>query len=134
VNFDEARAAVYSRLKTFMDASHPAVKVEYENVQLIDRDQQLDAFVCCELLFTDGYQLALSGGVRYEGAIYLSHWAKEDRGTAASLQMLGQLATLFQMTSFGPGLNTRAPRPLPGRDQLGWHISTLRIPFWFDQL
>lgn len=134
MNFESARVAVYSRLNTAWSASHPTMKVRYENNLTVDLNTEMAPFLTCELLFNDGAQLSLgsSPGVRYEGAIYLSVWAKESSGTSAALTRLGELALLFQMAAFG-GVNTRAPRPLPGRVQAGWYVLTLRIPFWFDQ-
>jgi hypothetical protein len=133
MNFDDARAAIYGRLDTAWGASHPTMPVRYENRMAVDLDKEKSPFVACELLFTDGEQIELSAnpGTRYQAAIYLSAWAKEDSGTSDSLKDLSELALLFGMKSFG-GVNTRAARPLPGRVESGWYVLTLRVPFWID--
>jgi hypothetical protein len=135
MTFEDARAVIYGRLNTSWSAAHPGMPVRYENRMAVDLGKEIDPFITCEILFNDGEQLGMGDnpGVRYEGAIYLSVWVKEDSGTAEALTYLGELATLFQMAVFG-GVKTRACRPLPGRVQAGWYVLSLRVPMWFDQI
>jgi len=135
MTFEGARAAIYGRLNTIWAAANPTVPVRYENRLLVDLATETDPFLACEVLFNDGEQISLgiTPAHRVEGAIYLAVWVKEDTGTAVPLGLIDGLFDLFKTTAFG-GVNTRAPRPLPGHDHKGWYITTLRVPFWFDQL
>lgn len=134
MNFEDARAAIYARLDTAWTAAHPTVPALYENRLAVDLAGRTDPFIACEILFNDGEQVSMEKTpvLRFFGAIYLSVWVKEKEGTKIALTYLGELSDLFKAASFG-GVNTRAPRPLPGRPQDSWYVSTLRVPFWFDQ-
>lgn len=134
MNFEVARAAIYARLSTLMSDSYSTVPVRYENRLTVDFDTLETIFVACEIAWSDGVQASLGSTplVRYSGAVYLAVWEKEGAGTSQALGILDALAASFKLAQFG-GVNTHAPRPLPGQDQLGWYVLGLRIPFWVDQ-
>lgn len=133
MDFEDARAAIYSRLDEGMNATYPGTLVVYENRLNVDLSTQTAPFVAAEIHWNDGRQIGMeaSPAARYEGAIYLAVYVKEYEGAAAALALLGYLAGLFKAKSFG-GVNTRIARPLPGRPDRGWYAYTLRVPFWFD--
>jgi len=133
MNFADAQAAIYARLNTYWSAAHAGVPVDYENRFLVDLAAQQDPFIACDVLFNDGEQASIEADPmsRYRGAVYLAVWVREGSGTAAAFGFLSELGTLFATKAFG-GLNTQAPRPLPGRRQAGWLVEVLRVPFWFD--
>lgn len=135
MTFDDARAAIYARLKTAMDASHAGVPVLYENRLLIDWDTQAAPFVAAELQLNDGEQAALgpTPPIRYRGGFYLQVWVKEGEGTKVALQILTTLANTFKTAKFS-GITTMAPRPLPGTPFKGWYVHGLRVPFYFDDM
>lgn len=135
MNFEDARAAVYARLKATMAASYPTVPVIYENRVSVDLDDHPGPVVTCQMAYADGEQVSMSQApiVRYRGAIYLTAECKQGQGTAAALTMLGVLAGAFKTASFG-GVVTKAPRPLPGAEDKGWYVLTLRVPFYFDDI
>lgn len=134
MNFEAARAAVYERLNTKMASAYASVPVRYENRLTVDFATLETIFVACELALSDGTLASLGSTpmVRYSGAIYLAVWEKEGAGTSQALGILDALAIEFKAVQFG-GVNTKAPRPLPGQAQDGWYVLSLRIPFWFDQ-
>lgn len=135
MNFEDARAAIYGRLATGMAATYPLVSVEYENRVVIDLARQVDPWISCEIVWSDGDQVSIEDVpmIRYHGAVYLASWVKEGGGTATPLAHLGYLAGLFKTVAFG-GVNTQAPMPMPKLRQLaGWEGHPLRISFWFDQ-
>ncbi len=135
MNFEDARAAIYSRLNTFMAASYPAIPVRYENRLTVDFATLETLFVAAEIAFTDGTQMALGSSppVRYQGTIFLNVWERDGAGTSEALGLLDALAVAFKTAQFG-GVNTKAPRPMPGAFQPGWYVLAVRIPFWFDQM
>lgn len=133
MNFEDARAATYTRLKTYWDVAHPTVPVEYENQDTIDLDQQTAPFLTCEIVYNDSEQIAMGtpGGHRHFGAIWLSFWVKQGQGTALQNTALKELQDLFGEKAFG-GVNTRAARRVPSRPQKAWYVASLRVPFWID--
>ncbi len=134
MTFDDARAAIFARVKATMDASaYAATPVEYENRRTVDLSTQTAPFAACEIHFNDGEQtdMGLNPGTRYRGAIWLAVGMKQGEGTASALKILAVLANGFKNVSFG-GVTCRAPRPVPGALRNGWYYETIRVPFYFD--
>jgi len=135
MTFDELRAACYARLKTGWADANPSIPVEYENHSTIDLNSRRQPFMTCEVQFNTSHQINLSDApwVRFDGSLWISGWAKQGTGTANLMVPLGLISTLFKTKQFGSGVNTTVPKLLPSRVIDGWHVLSLRIPFWFDQ-
>lgn len=135
MKFNDARAAIYSRLDTLMTASYASIPVRYENRLDVDLSAQVEPFLGVELIFNDGVQASLGRQiiVRYPGAIYLSVFTKQGEGIADALTLLASLADTFKTVTFS-GVVCSAPRPLPARPHQGWYVHTLRVPFHFDDV
>jgi len=135
VNFEDARAAIATRLDAGMTATYPAVPVVYENHTKVDLATQTAPYVRCDVVFNDGEQasIELTPLARYRGATYLAVYAKEGQGTKAVLQILAYLAGLFKSVKFS-GVQSQVAVPMPGAEKDGWYYVAIRIPFWFDDL
>jgi hypothetical protein len=133
MDFETARAAVYTRLRDYMAANRPTVDVSYENRNTIDLATQERPFVTCEIVWNDGEQVSLGAlpRVRYRGAVWLSAHQKEGSGTKISNQLMKSLADLFRTASFS-GVTTMAPIPVPARPAQGWRAEAIRVPLYFD--
>lgn len=133
MDFDAAREAVYVRLKTHMDANHPATLVGYENRNQIDLATQKAPFVTVELVWNDGEQVSMgeTPRARLRGAVWLAVHEKEGAGVAATNALLMSLFNLFRTKSFS-GITTMMPIPVPARPAEGWRAQALRVPLYFD--
>jgi hypothetical protein len=135
VTFDDARAAVYTRLDAGMTATYPAVPVLYENRLTVDLAKQKSPFVACEIVYNDGSQasMELTPVVRYGGAIWLAVATKAGAGAKVGAGILGYLANRFKTITFS-GVVCGAPVPMPGYTRDGAYWQTLRVPFHFDDI
>lgn len=133
MDFATARAAVYSRLKTYMDASHPGTKVGYQNRNQIDLATQTAPFITVELVWNDGEQVSMGDlpRARFRGAAWLAVHVKQGSGAAISDGFLKGLSDLFRTKAFS-GVTTMVPIPVPARPAEGWEASALRVPLYFD--
>lgn len=133
MDFEAARAAVYGRLKAYMDASYPTVDVGYENRNTIDFATQAEPFVTCEIVWNDGEQVSLGDlpRLRYRGSVWLAIHEKDGAGVKVSNQLMKSLADLFRTKAFS-GVTTMAPIPVPARPAQGWRAQALRVPLYFD--
>jgi hypothetical protein len=133
MKFEDARAAIYARINTGWGATYPTEVIEWENRQTVDRDNSSGPFLAVEVLFNDGYQAELGSApmVRYNGAIYCVVYVRQGQGSKLGFDRLDYLAGLLGVTAFG-GVNTQAPRPVPGHDEPGWYRHLLRIPFFIS--
>jgi hypothetical protein len=129
--FEDARAAIVTQFKTYWDANHSTVPVQYENRDLVDIEKQTAPYVCCEVIFNDGFAASIGDTpmARYPGAVWLSVHTKEGEGTKLGNQWLGALADLFKAKMLGGLVYTGIARPVPARLFKGWYVQAVRIPF-----
>jgi len=132
MDFEDARAAIFARIDTGWSAAYPTEPAEYENRRTVDRNAHPGPFLAVEVVFADGEQAELGTDpmIRYPGAIYCVVYVRPGAGTATGLARQGYLATLLGVKQFG-GVNTLAPKPVPGHDVPGWYRHILRVPFFF---
>jgi hypothetical protein len=135
VDYETARQAIYTRLKTAWDADYPTVPIQWENRLRVDLLQQVLPFISCDVVFDDGYQAAMEIDplMRYSGCVHLGVYVREHEGTALQNTYLWYLGELFKVAIFS-GVRTRAPVPQRPEIFEGWVRKSLRIEFWFDDV
>lgn len=133
MDFEDARAAIYGRLDTYMTASYAGTKVQYRNRNTVDLAKQTAPFVSLEIVWNDGEQVEMGPNPRgrMRGAAWLGVWVKEGQGVKVGGQIMSALTRLFKTVSFG-GVTAMMPVPLPPADQKGWEAQRLRVPLYFD--
>jgi len=110
------------------------LKVEYDNILVVDTSTQTDPFLCVEIKHTDAYQANLGPGAlhRYMGFIILSAVVKDGSGSSKANQLLDFLVPKLHGKTHGT-VRTLLAESAPTKPHLGWQYFPMLIPFWSDQ-
>ncbi len=133
MSYEATRAAVVAAIQTGWNASSLAsTLIEFENLTLIDHDQQKLPFVTCEMRWRDAKQAAIFPVVkRLWGELWFHLHVKDGDGSKLSLQMADVLDGLLRFQKVS-GVQMLAPKLGAAGDFKGWRIWPFSVPFWYD--
>jgi hypothetical protein len=110
--------------------------VEYDNRITVNRSTQSDPFLCVNLRYMGGEQVALgeNGGHRLSGVLELEANVKQGQGSKLANDLLSHFYPSLHMTDAHYPLRTYAARFSSKPPKDGWDKEVALIPFWFDVL
>jgi hypothetical protein len=130
----------YSDIKTaLLSAVYPAHVTEFPNVPVVidngpfDRNNAPEVWAELEIKFHDSDQVGPSANprTRQRGFVYLSVYSREGTGNKVGLRVLGWFAQQLGYYRSAP-VQCNEPSAVPDPAVRGWHIDSLKVPFFAD--
>jgi hypothetical protein len=111
------------------------VFVDWENRAAVNFATQTKPYLAVDIVYYDGRQADLADNpyVRSFGNVLLAVMTPAGTGVSDSNRLIDHVSKALQMRDV-PGLHTKAARPLPPVEPLGWHGTMAAIDFWHDDL
>ena len=134
---EDARVALVTAVEALKTTwSAYSLIVEYDNRILVNRSTQSNPFLCVNMKYMGGEQLALgeNGGHRLMGVIELEANVKQGQGSKLANDLLQHFYPTLHMTDAFPPIRTYAARFSSKPAKEGWENEVALIPFWFDVL
>lgn len=127
-----ARSALVSAVYPAHTAEFPDVPVVIDNAPF-DRNNAPDLWAEVEVKFHDGDQIGPSArpGTRQRGFVYVSVYSRSGTGNMRALRLLGWFANQLGYLRSAP-VQCQAPGMVPEPGVRGWHIESLKVPFYAD--
>jgi hypothetical protein len=109
--------------------------VEYDNLRLVDVDQQISPYVCVEIHFIDGEQLSLGlpRVVADYGQVHIVVHTPAGAGSLVAKRLLDHFRTFFELKTFS-AVRTHATKGASTFLAEGWECTPLIVPFWVHRL
>ena len=111
--------------------------VKYDSLSSVDVSLQTNPFVCCEIIFLDGQQMALGGDppvVQY-GQIHLAACVKvgQAEATLKAARLLDYFTPVLELKNWTL-VRTRSAAAHKSYDEKGWECWPILVPFWYQRL
>lgn len=132
-NLNGIREALFGLVKTTAAGLTPVPVLVFQNLHLVDENDQQSPFIYVSLKFTEGQQVSMESAprTRYWGELLLFGHCREGEGTKTISTMLDGMAAglKYQQVS---GVSLMAPRPMTGGVANGWYSQALALTFYGD--
>lgn len=133
---EAARIEIYGMVRAAAAAwiAWPVI-IDFENRPSVDFTAQPKPYLAVDIVYYDGKQVDMADNpyVGRYGNILLAAMTPVGRGTSESNLLIDHFSKYLQMKGM-PLISTKAARPLPPVEPLGWYGTMASVDFWYYEL